>query len=512
MLVQDFLENSARLSPNKEALIFGQQRLAYQQIDAMANRLANAFLAAGVQRGDRIAIYLGNSVETVVALFAALKADAIFTIINPSTKAEKLRFLLNNCRASALVAHARTHSILHSVCPQVPSLRYLVTVGSLPRPIGDSSLSIDTFRAIQNHSPAHQPPARAIDADLAALIYTSGSTGLPKGVMCTHLNMTSVATSVITYLENVAQDIIINVLPLSFSYGLYQVLMAFQIGATLVLEPGFAYPYAILNRMAEEKVTGFPGVPTMFATLLELNDVEKFKLPHLRYITNAGAALPVEHIRRLREAFPAAALYSMYGLTECKRVSYLPPSELDRRPSSVGIPIPNSEVWIVDENDQRVGPGVVGELVVRGSHVMQGYWDNPIETAKSYRPGPLPGERVLYTGDLFTMDEEGFLYFVARKDDIIKCRGEKVSPKEVENVLYSLPEVAETAVIGVPDPVLGQAIKAFIILRNGKPLDSEDIIHYCRRHLEDFMVPSQVEFRTELPKTDSGKIRKASLR
>jgi long-chain acyl-CoA synthetase len=279
----------------------------------------------------------------------------------------------------------------------------------------------------------------------------------------------------------------------------------------LVLERSFAYPAAVLKLMEKERVTGFPGVPTIFAILLQMG-LSKYDLSSLRYITNTAAALPPNHILQLRLKFPWATLYSMYGLTECKRVSDLPPEELDRRPGSVGIAMPNTEVWIVDEDGNRVGPGVVGELVVRGSHVMRGYWEKPEATAERYRPGPIPGERVLYTGDLFKMDEEGFLYFVARKDDIIKSRGEKVSPKEVENVLYGLDGVVEAAVIGVPDEILGEAIKAFVVRRDDNTLTERDVLRHCTWHLEDFMVPKYVEFRSELPKTTSGKIKKTGLR
>ncbi|HIQ01481.1 MAG TPA: AMP-dependent synthetase, partial [Anaerolineales bacterium] len=355
------------------------------------------------------------------------------------------------------------------------------------------------------------PSCPSIDIDLACLIYTSGTTGEPKGVMSTHANMAFAASSIIQYLENRPDDIVINVLPLSFDYGLYQLLMAFNFGGTLVLEQSFAYPAAVLRRIEEERVTGLPGVPTIFAMLLQM-DLSRFDLSSLRYLTNTAAALPVEHIQRLREAFPQARLYSMYGLTECKRTLYLPPEELDRRPGSVGIPIPGTEVWIEDEAGNWLGPGEVGELVVRGSHVMQGYWGDPEETAKRYRPGRYPAERLLYTGDLFRMDEEGFLYFVARKDDIIKSRGEKVAPKEVESVLYRLPGVAEAAVIGVPDELLGQAIKAFIVCSDGHQLTEQDVLRHCRQHLEDFMLPRYVEFRPSLPKSPSGKIQKSALR
>jgi len=240
--------------------------------------------------------------------------------------------------------------------------------------------------------------------------------------------------------------------------------------------------------------------------------LKTYDLDSLRYITNTAASLPVEHIQRLRAIFPQARLYSMYGLTECKRVSYLPPEELDRRPGSVGRGMPNEEVWIVDENGGRVGPNVVGELVVRGSNVMKGYWGDPETTEKVLKAGPLPGEKVLYTGDLFKMDEEGFLYFVGRKDDMIKTRGERVSPKEVENAIYGLEGVAEVAVIPVPDDILGQAIKAFVVQKNGYPMTEKDVLRQCKKELEEFATPKYIEFRASLPKTSSGKIDKLTLK
>jgi acyl-CoA synthetase (AMP-forming)/AMP-acid ligase II len=305
-------------------------------------------------------------------------------------------------------------------------------------------------------------------------------------------------------------DIVIDVLPLSFDYGLYQLLMVFKFGGTLVLEKGFTYPAEILKRMEEERITGFPGVPTIFAVLLQMN-LSSYDLSSLRYLTNTAAALPPAHIIQLRNKFSWAKLYSMYGLTETKRTLYLPPDQLDKRPGSVGIAIPGTEVWIEDEEGNRLGPGQVGELVVRGRHVMRGYWGDPAATAVRFRPGPIPGERLCYTGDLFRMDAEGYLYFVARKDDIIKSRGEKVAPKEVEAVLYSLKGVLEAAVIGVSDPVLGEAVKAFIV-RNGTELTEANVLKHCRANLEDLMVPKYVEFLPELPKTSSGKIKKTDLK
>jgi acyl-coenzyme A synthetase/AMP-(fatty) acid ligase len=240
-------------------------------------------------------------------------------------------------------------------------------------------------------------------------------------------------------------------------------------------------------------------------------DLSSFDLSCLRYLTNTAAALPPDHIRRLREKFPKVRVYSMYGLTETKRTLYLPPSQLDARADSVGIPIPGTEAWLEDAQGNRVGPGEVGELVVRGRHVMRGYWGDAEATGQRFPPGPLPGERVCRTGDLFRMDGEGYFYFVAREDDIIKSRGEKVSPKEIENVLYRLPGVLEAAVVGIPDPILGQAVKAFLVVNGDAPSEAE-VLRHCRANLEDFMVPRVIEFRHELPKTPSGKIKKAELR
>jgi len=510
VLVQRFLEDSARQLPAKTALVCGDQRLTYQEIEAAANRLAHALQALGLQRGDRVAIFLDNSPEVAISILAALKAGGVFVIVNPTTKIDKLAYILNNCRARVVITQASKFRPLTEEQPPLPHLGAIVVargeVAAPPGPI--PCLSLEGLLA-RHEADALPPENPCIDIDLAALIYTSGSTGNPKGVMLTHLNMVAAATSITTYLDNQPDDIILNVLPLSFDYGLYQLLMAFKIGGTLILERSFAYPYAVIETLRREHVTGFPLVPTILAILLQL-DLAKFRFPALRYITNTGAALPTPHIARLRQLFPHVRIYSMYGLTECKRVAYLPPDQIDCRPNSVGKAMPHVEAYVVDEHG-RVPPGTIGELVVRGSNVMKGYWEMPEATSKMLRPDPVSGEPVLYTGDQFWMDEEGYLYFVGRTDNIIKSRGEKVSPREVENVLYALPGIAEAAVIGVPDPILGQAVKAVVALKDGARLTPQEILRHCAQHLEDFMVPKVVEILDSLPKTASGKINQREL-
>lgn len=517
MLVHEFLEQSADRLPHKVALVSDGQRLTYSEIEAQANRLANALKAGGLQQGDRVAFYLPNCVELAIGIFAVLKAGGAFVPINHTTKYEKCAYILNHCQARVLITSERQAELVQQLVSDVPSLKTIVLTAATALMEGNNANEIKvencewlTYTAIQADYPETRPAKINIDLDLACLIYTSGSTGDPKGVMSDHSNVVFAASSIIEYLGNVETDVVIGLLPLSFDYGLYQLLMVFKFGGTLILEKGFTYPAAILKRMEEERVTGFPGVPTMFTMLLKL-DLSPYDLSSLRYVTNTAAALPPAHISEIRAKFPQATLFSMYGLTETKRTLYLPPDQLEHRPGSVGIAIPGTEVWLEDEAGNRLGAGQVGELVVRGRHVMRGYWNDPERTAARFRPGSLPHERVCYTGDLFRMDEEGFLYFVARKDDVIKSRGEKVAPKEVENVLYSLKGVREAAVIGVADPVLGQAVKAFVALEEDVNLTEIDILRHCRAHLEDFMVPKVVELCPELPKTSTGKIKKTDL-
>jgi amino acid adenylation domain-containing protein len=505
VLVQDFLESSARQFPEKTALVCGDRRLSYRDIDRQCDRLAEALIREGVALGDRVVIQMQNSVEAVLSIFAVLKAGAVFVVLNPTTRRDKLVYLLNDCRATAFITDRPGLDGFEDRSAETPHLR--ARFGPERNARGGSH----SLEGIAEDGIATGPPRRSrIDIDLAALIYTSGSTGKPKGVMLTHLNIVSAASSITTYLEASPRDVVLSVLPLSFDYGLYQVLMAFKVGATLVLERSFAYPRAILETLIRERVTGFPIVPMMAAALVQM-DLSGYHFGSLRYLTSTAAALPTNHIQRLRSLFAPAKLYSMYGLTECKRVSYLPPEQLDVRPTSIGRGMPNEEVYIVDERGRRVPPGIVGELVVRGSNVMKGYWELPEETARVLQPGSFPWERVLYTGDLFRMDEEGYLYFVGRKDDIIKTRGEKVSPREVEEVLHSLSDIAEAAVVGVPDPLLGEAVKAIVTLREGSVLSEQDLRRHCARNLEDFAVPKFVEFRKTLPKTPSGKIAKREL-
>jgi len=511
-LLHDYLLDSARRLGDKVALVCNKQRLTYRELDERSNAMAHAMIRSGVQRGDRVMIFADNTADTVVDFWAALKANAVVSVVNPLTKADKLVYLLNDCRATALSSEAKLAPTIAQLAGKVPHLKAVFMSGAISSAHADSIRELRLRDEAMAREPAGAPPARiSIDVDLACIVYTSGSTGEPKGVMLTHRNMLTAATSISTYLENVEDDVILNVLPMSFDYGLYQMIMAFRIGARLVLERSFTFPAEVLKLVVSEAVTGFPGVPTIFALLAEMKSLSDYDFSKVRYVSNTAAALPTKHISVLQRIFPAARVYSMYGLTECKRCTYLPPKDVDRKPESVGIAIPNTELWLVDENDQRVGPNQVGQLVIRGATVMRGYWEKPEETRQKLRPGPLPGEFVLYTGDYCRLDDEGYLYFVGRMDDILKSRGEKVAPKEVEAQLMNIEGILEAAVIGVPDEILGQAIKAFVVLEAGVTLTERDILKECQQRLEGFMVPKFIEFASSLPKTTSGKIKKTGL-
>ncbi|MCW5632260.1 MAG: acyl--CoA ligase [Rubrivivax sp.] len=500
MLLHESFEASARRLPDKTALVAGSQRLSYRALHARVLHLVRRLRAAGVGRGDRVVLLLEPDAHYAVALHAVLRAGAVVVPLMPTTKSDKLRFVLQETEAVALLADSRLRTAWAPLRSACTSLRCVVQTDELA---GDGEALAGC---------ADIEPCAAIDQDLAALIYTSGSTGRPKGVMLTHHNMVSAWRSVQSYLQLREDDVIGLALPPVFSYGLYHLLMGLGIGATVVLEAQAAFPVKVAQMLERERVTVMPGVPTLFAALLGLSQLAQFDHRSLRLLSNAAAALPVSHIERIRCAWPQARLFSMYGMTECKRISYLPPEELERRPGSVGRGMPNQEHWLVDEQQRRLAHGSVGELVVRGSHVMRGYWRRPQETAERLRAGPNEGEAVLHTGDLFRSDAEGYLYFIARMDDIIKTRGEKVAPREIEDVIHEIEGVTGCAVVGVADEVLGQAIHAYVTLDSESLLSERDIVRHCQAKLESHMVPRQVRKVDELPKTESGKVRHAALR
>lgn len=519
MLIHHFIERSATRLPDKIALICEEERWSYRQLNQAADRLADYFLENGLHYGDRVILFMRNTAEAVISIFGTLKAGGIFVIVNPKIKHSKLKYIINDTKCRFIITEKQSINLVSETIKEESSVENVVCCGIKNNNIDSilygcgNNFKVCNWKTIllENIDKADRCSERTIDIDLSTIIYTSGSTGVPKGVMAAHRNMVSVVKSIISYLDNVENDVILNVLPLSFDYGLYQILMAMYFGGTVVLEKSFSYLYQTLNKIRKEGVTGFPLVPTIANMMFKMKNIATFDFGTLRYITNTGDRLSERNIVNLKKIIPHAKIYSMYGLTECKRVSYLPPDDIVRKPGSVGIPIPNEQVMILDENGEELGPNEVGELVVRGANVMQGYWNDAEETARVFRAGRYDGDRLLHTGDLFKKDNDGYLYFICRKDDLIKTKGERVSPKEVEKVVSEINGVVEVAVIGTPDEIAGHVLTAYVVINDEHNLTTEKIFSTCKKQLELKNIPKYINFVRCIPKLPNGKIDKEAL-
>ena len=501
-------EATARRLAGKTAVVDGAERVGYDALLERVAALAQRLLDDGVAPGDRVLAYLENSVEFVVGVLATLAVGAVFVPVGPLAKPRQLAFVCRDTRAVALLTHARLSFAWEPALEEATSLRSVWVAGDLEVHPADGRL-----RAWPTRAASGGLPERPHDPDeLAFLIYTSGTTGVPKGVMLTHGNVLSAWTSIATWLGLREDDVLGLVLPPAFIYGLGNLMMSLMLGATVVLERSAAFPVRVAEMLVRDRVTVLPGVPMQFISLLGLQNPSRFDFSSVRLLTNAAADLSCGHVERLKAAFPRARLVLMYGLTECIRASYLPSEELDLRPGSVGRGVPNQVHWLVDDAGRRLPAGSSGELVVSGPHVTPGYWERPAETRARIERGPTSGDRVLRTGDFFRSDADGYLYFLSRKDDIIKTRGETVAPREVENVIELLEGVAGCAVVGVEDERLGQAVKAYVVLQSGSTLRPRDITRHCLAHLENYKAPKFVDIVEALPRTETGKIRRASLR
>ena len=509
-LLHQALLAAADKHPQKIAVWAEGKPYSYKQLWQGALRMASALRSRGLQRGDRVAIYMDNTWASAISIYGTLIAGGVFLMVNPQTKKEKLRFIVNDSESSFLLTDGHLARHFLPILNELPSLKGIIASGIIPAN-AKNTFPIEAFDdVLAKENPLKELPF-VNPNDLAALIYTSGSTGFPKGVMQTHRSMVFASWSIIEYLRLSEDERIMLMLPLAFDYGLYQLFMTVNLGATLIMERSFIYPSLIYQRIEEFQATVFPGVPTIYATLIEAHKKSQLRFPSITCVTNTAAALPVEFLGHLKEIFPNALIFKMYGLTECKRVAYLEPELLDEKPASVGKAIPGTEVFLRSPDGEPTPVGKAGILYVRGPHIMAGYWKRPEQTNRMLHPGEIPGERILCTYDWFKMDEDGFLYFIGRSDDIIKTRGEKVSPLEVEQVLHSVNGVKEAAVIGIPDDVLGEAICAFVVAQPEVKLDERIVKKICAQRLENFMVPKKVVFLDQMPKSPNGKIDKKKL-
>ena len=524
--VHDFIHASARRQPEAPALVYHTHRSTYAELAADVCAARDALLSCALQRGARVAIYLDKCPEAVASMFGASAAGLVFVPINPLLKPEQVAYILNDCNCAALVTSVERLLLLGPELRHCADLQTVYFIGP-----NDARAAV-AVEMVASLSPARHldilgwdatctaaagkvdlQPHRAIDADMAAILYTSGSTGQPKGVVLSHRNLVAGAISVAGYLGNTAQDRILAVLPLSFDYGLSQLTTAFHVGATAVLI-NYLLPRDILDIVQAERITGLAAVPPLWMQIARLAWPADCSL---RYLTNSGGAMPQATLAQLRQALPRATPYLMYGLTEAFRSTYLPPAELDRRPDSIGKAIPNAEILVLRPDGSHCAPGEPGELVHRGALVSMGYWNDPEATAARFRhvPSmeglPLP-ERAVWSGDMVRRDDEGFLYFIGRNDEMIKSSGYRISPSEVEAVVYGVDGIAEVAALGVPHPTLGHAVVVVVRMRADCTLDAGRLLAACRPRLPAYMMPVRVIVHAvSLPRNPNGKIDRKSL-
>lgn len=501
----------AKNNSRKTAIIDNNVEYSFGTLKESAENFAGYLIKSGIRKGDRVAVYMDNSWQSVVSIYGITLSGAVFLVINPQTKADKLKYILNDCDAKILVSENKLKRQFCLALEETENIGQIIIDGD-----------IDSIKKLRHYKVANFDDCiretqdvkfpNIIPNDLAALIYTSGSTGFPKGVMMTHQSMVFTSWSLVEYLRLSEEDRIMLLLPLAFDYGLYQLIMAITIGGTLIVEKSFIFPATIYKNIEKYKPTVFPGVPTIYAMMIAANRENNLHFDCIEKVTSTAALLPAEFIPDLKRIFPNALIFKMYGLTECKRVCYLEPELIDQKPGSVGKAIPGTEVFLLSSEGTPVATGEPGILYIRGPHVMLGYLNKKELSDEMLKDGKLPGEKILCSNDWFKMDDEGFLYFLGRNDDIIKTRGEKVSPVEVENIIYKINGVKEAAVLGIPDVILGEAIKVFVTTHDAIELSEKEIQRECMTHLESFMVPQKVVFLTEMPKSSNGKIDKKELK
>ena len=515
VLLHELVTRAAEQFPDRPALRLGQESLTYVELAALVNRCADGLRQHGVQRADRVAVYLPKTIEGVVAMFGAAAAGAVFVPINPVLKPRQVEHILVDSGACMLVTSMSRWQSLEGISQNCPELSGVI----LQDATGKQDKAAGTPRIVPWHelidSVGLDTDRSVIDADMTAILYTSGSTGLPKGVVLSHQNMVAGAASVAGYLHNVENDRILAILPLSFDAGFSQLTTGFWAGAEVVLAD-FFLPRDAVRIAAESAITGITGVPPLWEQLVSVEWPEEAR-HSIRYFATTGGAMHKPLLDKLRSLFPKARPYLMYGLTEAFRSTFLPPDQVDRRPDSIGKAIPNAEVIVMHDDGRRCEPGEPGELVHRGALVSLGYWNAPELTAQRFKPLPdhlSPGgrpEMAVWSGDTVVMDMDGYLYFKGRRDEMIKTSGYRVSPTEIEDVVTASGLVSEVVAVGIPDERLGMAV-VLVVVPATTEVTADDLLIYCRKNLANYMIPASVVFKESLPRNPNGKFDRVVLR
>lgn len=517
----DYFKQAVQCFPGKIALHFHEQQFSYQDLDLKTSSLACALHLRGIRRQDRVLVCLGNTPEAIISFWACLRLGICVSLIAPDQGVDKIRFILDDAEPRALICTPEIAAALQEEEPILTGKVALIAAepaagSSLARLSSAPSLRCERLAPLLEDASGNFPEVAApLSVDLASIIFTSGSTGEPKGVVMGHDNMVAACDSITRYLGLNSSDVILVVLPLSFDYGLYQVIMAMAVGATVVLERSLLNPAIAFKRIDDKQCTIVPLVPSLATLLGDFRPRVTASLASVRAVTNTGAALTGRHVNVVREVFPDAQIFSMYGLTECKRCTYLPPADIERKPDSVGIAIPDTEILVVDADNQPCGAGQIGQLVVRGSTVMRGYWRRQELTAGRIGTHPLFGDRALFTGDFGYLDEEGYFYFVGRADETMKIRGRKVAPLDVEQAIRRFQGVTDVAIAPVTQPATeDDAFVAFVCGRFGD--DGHDFESSMEALSHRLLAPHHRPLRffhvNGLPTTTNGKVDRHRLR
>jgi len=512
-LLHHLIDAAAARLPTKPAVVHRGASVSYAELAQLQDRFAGG-VAAHAFPGARVATWLGKSPFAVAAAFGATRAGAVFVPINPVLKAPQVGHILRDCTVEVLVTSSDRLALLDAELDACPSVRQVVLV-----PGGTAaSVAVDAVvRSWEDFAADGAPAAPALTAeDVAAIFYTSGSTGRPKGVVVPHRSLVTGAAAVASYLDQREDDRILAAMPLSFDAGFSQLTTAFSVGATCVLLE-YAHPAEVVRTIAAERITGMTGVPPLWSQLVAVA-WPAGAAATLRYWATTGGRMPQTVIDRLRAAAPAAAPFLMYGLTEAFRSTYLPPVDIDRKPGSIGRAIPNQEVMVLRPDGTRCAPGETGELVHRGSTVTLGYWNDPEATAERFgwvrhrQSGVVLEERAVFSGDQVRMDEDGYLYFVGRRDEMIKSSGYRISPVEVEEAVYATGLVDECCAYGIDDEALGQVVAVAAVPRPGADCDDAQLLRACRAVLPNYMLPRTIDLIAgPLPRNPNGKIDRRAL-
>jgi acyl-CoA ligase (AMP-forming) (exosortase A-associated) len=497
--IAGLLKRSAEKWPDKTAVVKGSAALSYRETASQSETLSACLTDIGACQGDRIGIFLAKSSDEAISIFAIAGLGAVFVVLNNKLKEEQIAHIVRDCGIKGIITSAALSSTLLDNKNISKSLEFLV--------IAENGV-YKTLRPESENKTGITHPA---DKEIACIIYTSGSTGKPKGVVITHKNLFDGAEIVSEYLDCTHDDRVLSLLPFSFDYGLNQLMTTFLNGGTIVLH-NFIFPDDVLRIIEKERITALAGIPTIWLSLMNAKTLKNYKFERLRYVTNSGGKIPVEYVKKMLNAFLHTKIYLMYGLTEAFRSTYLAPELVRDRPDSMGKAIPRVRISVLNKEGRECAPGEEGELVHRGALISRGYWGNEEATGARIKElpegaeGKTPGEKAVFSGDTVKRDKEGFLYFVGRNDEMIKSSGYRISPAEIEEVLYAIDGVQGAVVFGKEDVALGQRIVGAVVFGQRGPEAGDKIIGYCARHLPDYAVPHEIFFLDEMPKTASGKI------